>query len=283
MSTPAQRPANPQFQVPPRVPWSELGGEFINAWGRPDGQLEPEHMEITGQTGSGKTYVLTALLQERALLRGSSEIFVATKRQDKVFDLLGWPVVDTWAELQKYRWAMFWPQTSEVGSKRKAYLKGKIEELLSRLWQPDANVVIAFDEIGTVEQLSAEIRELIRMYWREARSTGITVVAMKQRPVGVVRDQHSESRWKVVFPPADDDDMPRFAQLLGSPAEWVPVLKSLDQENHEFVIRNTVTKDAYISWIDYPLHPVAGQTKQAQDQEGRGDYARGGRRQRRAS
>jgi nucleoside-triphosphatase THEP1 len=252
-------------QAPQRIPWSQLGGDFTAQWGRPDGKTEPEHVEITGQTGSGKTYLLTALLQERALLRGSAEIFLATKRQDRTFDLLGWPVVDSWRELQRYRWAMFWPQTSKIGSARKEYQRGKIEDLLAHLWQPDANVVLAVDEIARVEGLSKEVRELVRMYWQEGRSHGITMIAMKQRPVGVVRDQHSESRWKFVFPPADDDDMKRFAQLLGPPREWEPVLRGLDQENHEFVVRNNVTKDAYISWIDYPLAPIAAQTKEGQD------------------
>ena len=41
----------PAVQAPERVPWSEIGEDFINAWGRPDGKLEPEHVEITGQTG----------------------------------------------------------------------------------------------------------------------------------------------------------------------------------------------------------------------------------------
>lgn len=255
----------PVVQAPERLPWSELGAAFIGAWGRPGGKLEPEHVEITGQTGSGKTYLLTTLLQERALLRGSSEIFLATKRQDETFRLLGWPVVDTWPEVQRYRWSMFWPQTDKLGQARKDYQREKIQDLLERLWQPDANVVLAVDEIARVEGLSAEVRELIRMYWQEGRSHGITLVAMKQRPVGVVRDQHSESRWKFVFPPADDDDMKRFAQLLGPPKEWEPALRSLDQEQHEFVVRNSVTKDAYISWIDYPIGPIAGQSQQAQD------------------
>jgi nucleoside-triphosphatase THEP1 len=265
----------PAVQAPDRVPWSELGGDFIGKWGRADGNNEPEHVEITGQTGSGKTYLLIALLQERALLRGSSEILVATKRQDRVFSMLGWPVVDTWRELQRYRQALYWPQTGKVGIARKKFLREKIEDLLSRLWQPDANVVLAFDEIGTVEGLSAEVRELVRMYWREGRSHGISVVAMKQRPVGVVRDQHSESRWKFVFPPADDDDMRRFAQLLGPPKEWEPVLRSLDQEQHEFVVRNSVTKDAYISWIDYPLSPIAAQTPEGQEAAQRGKIPAG--------
>lgn len=274
MTTPAPGPR--QFEWPAEVPWSQLGPEFTAAWGRPDGQFEPEHVEITGQTGSGKTYLLVALLQDRARLRGSAEVLVATKQADKTFALLGWPVVEDVKGVDRWEQVIFWPRTTLKGGERRAYHAQKIGELLDRLWQPAANVVVAFDEIGYVEELSPRIRSDVRMYWREGRSNGITVAAMKQRPIGVVRDQHSETRWKFVFPPADDDDMRRFSQLLGPPREWAPVLESLDQERHQFCIRNNVTREAYISWIDYPLHPVAAQARQ--DDRTAGQYLHGRRR-----
>jgi hypothetical protein len=133
---------------------------------------------------------------------------------------------------------------------------------LERLWVPEANTVVAWDEVGYLESLDPYMKSLIRMYWREARSQGITLLAMKQRPIGVTRDQHSESRWKMVFPPADRGDMDRFAELLGHPRDWAPILDSLDQENHEFIIRNSVTKHAYISWIDKELRPIPSQANQ---------------------
>jgi hypothetical protein len=51
-------------------------------------------------------------------------------------------------------------------------------------------------------------------------------------------------------------DMERFAELLGRPREWAPVLESLDQERHQFVIRNNVLKVAYISWIDFKIESM---------------------------
>ena len=100
------------------------------------------------------------------------------------------------------------------------------------------------------------------MYWREGRSHGISLIAGAQRPVDMVRDQHSESRWKIVFPPADTGDMQRFAEMLGRVKDWQPVLESLDQPAHQFVIRNSYTKDAYISWIDEELRPLPSQQEQ---------------------
>lgn len=277
MSRPEEPRRGAGFEWPAEVPWSELGPEFIASWGRTaEGTFEGQHIEVTGQNGSGKTYVLTALLQDRARLRGSAEILVATKAADRTLGLLGWPVVDDWKGVQRYEQVVFWPRTGLVGEEAEAYHEEKIYELLSRLWGADANVVVAFDEVGYIEGLSSRVRKLVRQYWREGRSHGISVIAMKQRPVGVVREQHSETRWKIVFPPADEGDMRRFAELLGQPRDWAPVLDSLDQEQHQFVIRNSVTREAYISWIDYPLRPVAAQAHQ--DDRAAGEYLHGRRR-----
>lgn len=251
------------FTWPERIPWSELGPEFAKVWGWRDGTFQPEHMEITGQNGSGKTYFLETVLQQRAAARGSQIVMLVTKRADDIFAQLGWPIVDTWKEVKKQRHVIFWAQTDKQGRARKAHLDKVINrELLEPLWQPKANTILACDEIGFVESLSRDTRDTVQMYWREARSLGITMVGMKQRPLGVVRDQHSESKWKVVFPPADRGDMDRFAELLGTRRDWAPVLDTLDQENHEFVIRNSFTRDAFISWVDLDLKPVPAQANQ---------------------
>lgn len=267
------------FEPPPRVPWSELGPEFIAVWGRPGGRFEPEHVEITGKSGSGKTYLVIDILQQRAALRGSAEIFVATKKADATFARLGWPVIEDVRDLGKYQQAIFWPAAPHlVGEEREAYHERKIYELLVTLYRPDANVVLAFDEKQYLQDLSKRLNKMLRQILREGRSHGVTDVSMDQRPVGMTRHQHSETTWKFVFPPADAADADRFAQLLGRPRDWVPVFDTLDQEAHEFVVKNVVTGDAYISWIDYDVRPIAAQAHQA-DRAPR-EYLHGRRRNR---
>jgi hypothetical protein len=256
---------NPTFSEPPRIPWSELGPDFIEEWGHSGGKMSGEHVEIMGQTGSGKSYLEATILQARAQRWNTAEIVVVTKQSDDSIPLLGWPVAEKVDDLRKYRQCVFWPRTAAQGEAREQYHEEQLYQLLSSLWHPDANVVLAFDEVGYIESLSLRLRKTMRMYWREGRSHNISVVAMKQRPVQVQRDQHSETRWKFVFPPADQGDMKRFAEMLGRVGDWQPVLEELNQSNHEFVVRNSVTKDAYISWVDLPLKPVAAQA----DQEGR--------------
>lgn len=244
------------------LPWSELGPTFIDAWGRPRGKAMAEHIEVTGQNGSGKGYFVATILQQRAKARGTSAVVIVTKPDDDSIPRLGWPIVDTFEDVRRYRWCVFWPRTKAVGEERERYHEQKIYDLLTRLWQPGANIVEVFDEIRYVEELSPRLKKLIKMQWREARAMGISQVAEAQRPVGMARDQHSETAWKIVFPPADEDDMERFAQLLGPPKLWEPVLAELDRENHEFVIRNVTSKEAYISWIDQDLRPLPDQRDQ---------------------
>jgi len=243
----------------PRAPWSEVAPEFIAAWGYPGGAFDPEHVEILGPSGSGKTVFEETILSERAAARDSGTVFVATKKSDKQIGVLaqaGWPVVADWKGVQAHKQCIYWPQTKALGASRRAYLAGKIEDLLSRLWGDTANTIVAFDEIATVEALSPEVRELIGMYWREARSVGITIVAMKQRPQAIQRDMHSETAWVCSFRPKDEDDGKRYAEIFGSRAYWLPVLMGLNRDRYEFLLQHARTQDAVISWIDVPVEPL---------------------------
>lgn len=240
-----------------RIPWSVLGPEFAQVWGRADpNDPQPEHVEIIGMSGSGKTYLLLKLLQERMLVRRSHIILIVTKRSDKIFAQLGWPVVREIRDLKKYPQCIYWPQTSLIGQQRRAFHEVRIRELLSRLWVPESNRVIAFDEIAYVESLSPAIRDLVQMYLREGRSNGITLVLMKQRPQGVQRDMHSESQWTFAFVPKDRSDAERFAELFGNKKDWLPIFDQMNPDNHEFLVRHTRTRAAYISWVDEPLRPI---------------------------
>lgn len=240
-----------------RVPWSELGPEFIAAWGRDEkGQQRAEHIEIVGMSGSGKTYFLATILQERMIVRNTPAIIIATKPADSTLQTLGWPIVEKARELSKHRQVIFWPQTKAVGTARKQYQNEQIYNLLTGLWHADSNIIIAFDEIAYAESLSPEMRDVIEMYWREARSQGISIIGMKQRPQGANRHMSSETMWTIAYPPKDHQDMERFAELFGNRRQWIKVLESMDASKREFLIRNSVTSDAYISWVDLPLRPI---------------------------
>jgi nucleoside-triphosphatase THEP1 len=254
----------PDAAIPqlPRVPWSAIRDEVIREWGYPDGKPEPQHVEILGPTGSGKTYAEATLLRERVRRRGTPVIFVATKMADKTIMRLGWPITDDIRDLAKpeFRQAIFWPRSDLQGEEWEAHVERKIYGLLSRIWARRIKVILVFDEIGTLEELSRRLKILIKRFWREARSVGITILAMKQRPQGTQRDMHSETVWILAFKPKDEDDAIRVAQVMGSRRTWLPILMTqLDPSRFEFVLQNTRTGEAVITWIDTPLRPGAPQ------------------------
>jgi hypothetical protein len=254
---PADYRTDPNFRWPERVPWSELGPHFARIWGRAEkGNPQPEHMEIVGQNGSGKSYLMCTALQDRQKVRKSGAVIVCTKKADAVFGKLGWPVVDSIDGVRKHPNVIYWPVTKKMGNERRAFHDRAVSSLLHELWKEDANVIVAFDEVGYVESLSGDMKALVQQYWREARSLGITVLGMKQRPQGALRDMHSEAYWTAAFKPKDRADLERWAELFGARRDWMPVFDSLNRQRREFIIGNPVYDDAYISWVDVPLKPV---------------------------
>jgi hypothetical protein len=251
--------SDPNFRWPERVPWSELGPDFMAAWGGPPWNKR-EHWEIVGPSGSGKTYLLETALQERYRTQKTGAIFVATKQDDAIFREMGWPITHTVAEIRDTN-VIFWPRTRKTGQARKDFHELHLRNLLDTLWQPEADTILAFDEVGYVDSLSGEMRALVQMYWREARSNHIQVVGMKQRPQGALRDMHSETFWTAAFKPNDRSDLERFAELFGHRRDWMQVFDSLDANAHEFIIRHSRSDEAFISWVDVPLAPQKIQRK----------------------
>jgi nucleoside-triphosphatase THEP1 len=247
---------DPNFTWPERLPWSELSPYFIDAWGRANpSNPQPEHEEIVGQNGSGKTRLLMHQLQERYARRRSAAVFICTKADDDIFGQMGWPIIDHPKDIDENPNAIFWARTGLTGNKRREFHERKVSDLLDALWVPKSNRIVAFDEIGYVESLSSDLKAKVQMYWREGRSLGITVVGMKQRPQGALRDMHSEAYWTAAFKPKDRADLERWAELFGARRDWMPVFDSLDRTRYEFLIANPVHEEAYISWVDMPLEP----------------------------
>lgn len=261
MTTPLTRRRPSDIDVPdvPRIAWSELGPDFVASWGRPRGKDMPEHIEIVGPTGSGKGMLKRDMLLERARRRGTHIVSIVTKEADRTADSMNWPVVESWAGVRKYDQCIFWPRTSKLGEEREEYQEAKIRDLLERLWTPDANTVVDFDEWVYIENLSTRMRRLLNMYLREGRSHGLTCMMGKQRVQGTQRDMHSESDWKCAFKMNDTDDNKRLAELFGNVRAYLPVIESLDRERFEFLIQHKLTGQTYISWVDQPVKAPAPQ------------------------
>lgn len=257
-TAPASNPAD-VVQVQ-RVPWSVLGPEFIATWGYARGKPMPEHVEIMGQTGSGKSWFEVIILLQRQRARGAHIVVIATKPADETLVATGWPIITSWPPPDPRETAhIFWIPSTNLDQSGQLEQARKIYDLLVKLWRPGANIIVVYDEVAyIVDDLNfprqgAPLRTTVARYYREGRGQGITQVASTQRPQGVIRQVHSESQWVVGFAPADDDDGERMAQVFGGKRTYLPILKSLDREKYEFLIKHRITGKIYISWIDIPM------------------------------
>lgn len=231
-----------------RVPWAELGPEFIARWGLPNGRFDPEHLTIYGPAGSGKTQFLVWALRARNRVRGSMVVLVATKPADRTVRSTGWPIIKSWPPDYGQTAVIYWAKAKGIGAHHLGPQRLKVKALMDTLWRPDANVVVAWDEITYLE-LDLKLSRELRTYYREGRALGITNVATMQRPAGVSRLAHSEAGWAVAFKPRDMDDRKRVAEVFGDRQRFMAVFAQLDPSKHEFVIRHGLTGESYISHL----------------------------------
>jgi hypothetical protein len=242
-------------ELPPRVPWEEAGPDFFAAWGRPRGQVMPEHIAIYGPSGSGKSWFERTILLERARLRGSHIVVIATKPADSTLSGMGWPITTVWPPKRGWRdkkgshdQVIFWAKADGLNQEGREQQKEAIEDLLSQLWRPNANTIVVFDEIAYLDT-ELGLGTLCTTYFREARSQGITIVANTQRPTGATRWMHSESSWSVFFAPKDEEDAERLAQTAGNKLYYKRVLSDLRRDKYEFLMVHSLTNEAIISAI----------------------------------
>lgn len=274
-TSPTTRPISPvpppviQPQAPPeRVSWDELGPELIRAWGYPRGEWQPEHFAIYGPTGSGKSYFEAVLLAARAQARGTHVVIVATKPADATVSALGWPILSKWPPnswTKETAQVVFWAKAPTLDEAGMAVQRAAVDELLNALWKPQSNVIIAFDEIAYIE-VDLGLSRRITRYYREGRALGISILASTQRPAQVSRYMHSESAWCVFFAGKDEDDRKRMAEVAGDKAYFLPVLRSLDRREREFLLVNNTTGQAYISSVTGDPLPVPKQSGEPRKQ-----------------
>jgi hypothetical protein len=249
--------------LPDREPWELVGPEFFAAWGYPRGEFQPEHLAIYGQTGRGKSYFEKYVLTERARLRGSAVIVIATKPADKTLVSTGWPIITSWPpptgwtrKRQDYDQVIFWAKAKGLGKDGQAQQRLQIEDLLEQLWVPDSNRIVVFDEIAYVEKELGLATHTAR-YFREGRGLGITVVATTQRPAGVSRYMHSETAWSVFFAPKDEEDAERMAQVAGNKTYYMRVLSELNASKFEFLLVHNLTGESVITSLPKKPFPIA--------------------------
>lgn len=205
----------------------------------------PEHLSIYGPSGSGKSYFMAYVATERARLRGTHAVMIATKRADRTLTDAGWPVIDSWPPSYGQNQVIYWARGG-LSDEQQDQQRVRLRRIMSALWTPEANKLVCWDELPYV-CADLGLRRPVTTYYREGRGLGITNVAVMQRPTDVPRYVHSECGWTVAFAPKDQDDRERVAEVFGNRRFYVDVLEQLDRERHEFLMRRELTGETFIS------------------------------------
>jgi hypothetical protein len=202
-------------------------------------------VSVYGPSGSGKTYLITYLLTMRARLRGTHAVVVATKKADKTLTEAGWPIIDDWPPDYGQNQVIWWARGG-LSNEQKAEQRAKMQHIMATLWQPEANKLIAWDELPYVCG-DLGLDRPVATFYREGRANGIGNLAAMQRPAGVTRYVHSEAGWTFSFKPKDQDDRDRVAEVFGNRKYYRDVLEGLDREAYEFVVKHELTGQAFRS------------------------------------
>lgn len=236
------------------MPWEQLGPEFFRSWGRPRGKVMPEHLSIYGPSGSGKSHFMVYAAAERARLRGSHVVMIATKRADRTLTDAGWPIITDWPPSYGQNQVIYWARGG-LSDDQQEEQRARLRRIMSALWVPDSNKVVCWDELPYVCS-DLGLRRPVTTYYREGRGLGITNVAVMQRPTDVSRYVHSEAGWLVAFAPGDQDDRERVAEVYGDRAYYRDVLAGLNRERYEFLIQRKLTGEAFISSLPGGWRPA---------------------------
>lgn len=264
-----------------RVPWEQLGPDFIEAWGRPGGKFDPEHLTVYGKSGSGKTYFVAEILRMRAapppVGKGSHVVAVATKKADRTLSGWGWPVINTWPPGYGENQVIYWARAKGLSAEHRIPQRAKVKALMDALWVPGSNIVVYWDELAYIE-IDLRLKTELSTYYREGRANGITNVSSMQRPSGVTRLAHSEAGWTVSFSPKDQDDRKRVAEVFGDRAKYMQVLADLDKSKHEFLMRHDRSGLTFISHLPPPARRRQPKRREVSQPAGYGVPSRAERR-----
>lgn len=228
-------------------------------WGRPRGKVESEALSVYGPSGSGKTFFSTYVMTQRARLRGTHAVQIATKKADTTLERAGWPIIDDWPPDYGKNQVIWWARGG-ITDEHQEHQRLQVARIMNTLWTRDANKIVAWDELTYICG-DLRLRTPVTTYYREGRTLGITNVAVMQRPSGVSRYVHSEVAWTVAFSPKDQDDRDRVAEVFGHRQYYREVLQDLDRSKYEFLIKHELSGRSYISSLPGKLPSLPQQRR----------------------
>lgn len=232
------------------LPWEQFAELFKRE------HRQGEHVAIVGQTGAGKSVLGLSLCKIVGSRMGKDRrparvVVLATKPRDDTVKSLGWPVVKKWPPSYGQEHCIVWPRGGDPDTMA-ARQRRVFRPLLNVIFQ-EGGQTVCIDEAGYFEDSLPDglgLGSTMKQYWTAARSNKITLIAGTQRPRHVTRSMWSEPSWVFIFPPDDEDDLKRVAELSGARDAVMELTPRLG--GHEFLVvrrQRAYEKQLYVSKV----------------------------------
>lgn len=191
-----------------------------------------QHVLLVGHTGSGKTVAAQDMLMLRKYV-----VVIATKARDESLDAYiknGYKKSEEWPPGWNMRKIIFWRKPKALGDFRgqQVGIYQVMADIFSR-----GGWCISFDDLIYVTN-TLKLKEPVKMFYTQARSQAISIVANLQRPFWAPLEAISQSTYALVFAARDEHDIRRMAEGLSIPyRELLSAVKEL--EEYQFIFLET--------------------------------------------
>lgn len=254
-------------EASPEVPWDRFAPRFEKAW-KPG-----QHVGIFGPNGYGKTTAAIELGEMPAV----PTILVVTKRRDPLISELparGWTLTRTLEQTkhavdnrqtgEKYFGRttgatppriVFWPTATGGLQQRRQKLRTVLERLLDWVYEHGRIVLIVDEGIFLIRNLRQG--ENVEMLLHEARSSGVSLVLLGQRPAWFPHSVYSASTYLLMFATNDPEDLKRLSDIGGA-VDPRPLRNDIQLLGmYEFVLVSPRSKPAWSIRTSIPPHKPA--------------------------
>lgn len=205
----------------PRISWDTFTSPQWFQW------IPGEHVGLIGPTGQGKTTMLTALLPLHKYV-----VVLATKPVDETMDHLiatGYEKFDRWngfLDPKDHPRQVIWPDARRIDSDE---LQKKVfGDALARIYRV-GKWTVAIDELWYFTNV-LHMDDIVKMYYLQARSLKISLIAGTQRPAWVPREMYTSCTHLFFWRTNDETDLRSVSGIGARSSNLIrEVVSNLDQ------------------------------------------------------
>lgn len=200
-----------------------------------------EHISILGTTGAGKSYLAYHLLPYRQYV-----VFCATKPRDSTITSFArknrYERIKSWPPSPHTRNVLLWPSFNVPGDEIKQKLvfhRALLDIFVEGGWCTYIDEAYYFTKILGLERI-------LNIYWTQARSNGISLLAATQRPRDVPLLMYDQATHLFFFRFRDKRDLDRLGDIGYLDSKAIKTAVS-SLERYQFLYINNLTGDMAIS------------------------------------